>query len=352
MARLFEPLTLRGVTLRNRIMMSPMCQYSALDGIPGDWHLAHLGSRAAGGAGLVMAEATAVRPEGRISPGDTGIWDDAQAEAWTRVVRFLHEQGAAAGIQLAHAGRKASTARPWEGGGPVGPEQGGWRPVVGPTASAFAPNYPEPKPLSPAELAGVAESFAAGALRARDAGFDVVELHSGHGYLLHQFLSPLTNTRTDAWGQDRRLLLRQVVDAVRRVWPEERPLLVRLSCTDWVPGGLDIADTVQTARELREHGVDLLDCSSGGLLPGVAIQEYAGYQVAFAAQVRREAGLASGAVGRITAPAQAEQIVAGGQADIVILGRELLRNPHWPLEAAHALGVDVPWPVQYRRAKA
>jgi 2,4-dienoyl-CoA reductase-like NADH-dependent reductase (Old Yellow Enzyme family) len=351
MARLFESLTIRGVTLRNRVVVSPMCQYSAEDGVPNDWHLVHLGSRAVGGAGLVLTEATAVEPRGRISPADTGLWDDRQAEAWARIVRFVAAQGAVPGVQLAHAGRKASVARPWEGGRPLGPEEGGWRPVVGPTAEPFGPGYPAPQPLDAEGIRAVVAAFAAAAARARDAGFQVVEIHAGHGYLLHQFLSPLVNRREDAYGRDRRRLLLEVVDAVRRVWPEARPLFVRLSATDWVAGGIDVEDTVETARRLREHGVDVVDCSSGGLLPGVVVDERPGYQVPFAAEVRRRVGVATAAVGRITEPRQAEEVVARGDADLVFLARESLRQPYWPLHAARALGAEVPWPPQYLRAK-
>jgi 2,4-dienoyl-CoA reductase-like NADH-dependent reductase (Old Yellow Enzyme family) len=351
LAKLFEPLRLRGVVLRNRIVVSPMCQYSARDGLPDDWHLVHLGSRAVGGAALVFTEATAVEARGRISPGDTGLWNDAQAEAWERIVRFVAAQGAVPGVQLAHAGRKAGVARPWEGGRPLGPQEGGWQPV-GPTDEPFAPGYPVPHPLSPEEIAEVVRAFAAAAERARRAGFRVVEIHAAHGYLLHEFLSPLVNKRTDAYGQDRRRFLREVVDAVRAVWPEELPLFVRLSATDWVAGGIDAEDTVETARMLRAHGVDVVDCSSGGAVPGVAVPEAPGYQVPFAARVRQEAGIASAAVGRITEPEQAETILASGQADLVVLARAMLRDPYWPLRAAQALGVAVEyWPVQYLRAR-
>ena len=331
-------------------MVSPMCQYSAVDGVPTDWHLVHLGSRATGGAGLVMAEATAVQARGRISPADTGLWNDAQTEAWARIAAFVAAQGAVAGVQLAHAGRKASTARPWDGGGPLPPEEGGWRPVVGPSATPFAPGYPAPEPLDAAGIQGVVRAFADAAARARAAGFAVIELHGAHGYLLHSFLSPLVNQREDAYGRDRRRLLLEVVDAVRRVWPEDRPLFVRLSSTDWTPGGIDADDTVETARQLKEHGVDLVDCSSGGAIPGAAVPEAPGYQVPFAARVRRAAGIATGAVGRITEPTHAEAVLAAGEADLIVLGRALLADPYWPQVAAGRLGAEAPWPVQYGRA--
>ncbi len=350
MARLFEPMVLRGIRLRNRIVMSPMCQYSARDGVPDEWHLAHLGARAVGGAGLVVAEATAVEPAGRISPADAGLWNGVQAEAWARIARFVASQGAVAGIQLAHAGRKASTAAPWKGGKPLGPQEGGWRPVYGPTGEPFRPGHPEPEPLDPQGVARVVSAFAAAAARALEAGFATVEIHAAHGYLLHEFLSPLSNRRDDAYGRDRRRLLFEVVDAVRAVWPERLPLWVRLSASDYLPGGIDADDTVETARGLQRRGVDVVDCSSGGLQPNAAIPDRPGYQVPFAARVRREAGIATAAVGRITEPAQADAIVAGGEADLILLGRELLRRPYWPLEAATALGVQIDAPPQYARA--
>lgn len=348
---LFTPLALRSLTLRNRIMMSPMCQYSAEEGVPTDWHLVHLGSRATGGAAVVMAEATAVDPRGRISPGDTGIWNDAQVAAWRRVTAFVESQGAIPGVQLAHAGRKASTARPWEGGRPLAPEAGGWRPVFGPTDTPFGPEYPAPTPLDAAGIAEITASFASAARRALEAGFRIVEIHAAHGYLVHSFLSPLGNDRRDDYGRDRRRFLREVVTAVRAVWPEELPLFVRLSCTDWLPGGIDADDTVETARQLRALGVDLIDCSSGGVVPGVREEEAPGYRVEFARRVRQESGIASGAVGRITEPAQADKILQTGAADLIILGRSLLADPYWPLHAAEALDVPWDWPLQYRRAR-
>ena len=352
MSAVFEPLTLRGLTLPNRLWVSPMCQYSATDGLPDDWHLVHLGARAVGGAGLVVTEATAVNAEGRITPGDTGLYDDEQERRWTRIVGFLHEQGAAVGIQIAHAGRKASTAAPWEGGGDVRPEDGGWT-TLAPSPVAF-PGLREPRAMTTADLTRTVEDFAATAERAHRAGFDVAEVHAAHGYLLHEFLSPLANHRTDAYGGDRDARMRyplEVVEAVRSVWPAEKPLFVRVSASDWVEGGWTVDDTVAFARALAPLGVDLVDCSSGGAVPGARIELRPGYQVPFAQRVRAEAGLPTAAVGLLTDPHQVEQVVADGSADAVFLARELLRDPNFPLRAAHALGVDVAWPVQYQRAR-
>lgn len=349
---LFTPLTIGSVTLRNRIGMSPMCQYSAVDGFPTDWHLMHLGARAAGGVGLVILEATAVSPEGRISPFDLGIWSDDHIDALARLVKLIEPLGAVAGIQLAHAGRKASVGRPWEGGKPVPPAAGGW-PVVGPTAESFAPSYPTPTPLDKAGIAKVVSDFAAATRRALAAGFRWVEIHAAHGYLLHNFLSPLGNDRSDEYGGDlrgRARLLLEVTEAVRAAWPAELPLAVRLSCSDWTPEGLTIADTAEVARMLREQGVDLIDCSSGGIAPGITIPTGEGYQVPFASHIRREVRIATAAVGLITRPEHADAIVRNGEADLVLLGRELLRDPHWPLRAARALGHDLAPPPQYLRA--
>lgn len=353
MSVLFTPLRLRGVELRNRVAVSPMCQYSAVDGRAEPWHLVHLGSRAVGGAGLLIAEATAVLPEGRISPADLGLWSDPHAAALAPIAAFIESQGAVAGIQLAHAGRKASTAPPWSGGGPVAADDGGWTPVA-PSPLPFAPGHPEPAELGTAAIDAVVEAFAAAAGRAARAGFRVVELHMAHGYLLHEFLSPLTNRRNDAWGgslENRMRLPLAVARAVRAAWPEELPLFARLSVTDWVEGGWDLPSSIVLASRLRELGVDLVDCSSGGLVPQARIPTGPGYQVPFAAAIRREAGIATGAVGLITAPEQAEQIVATGEADLVLLARELLRDPYWPLHAARALGAETAWPSQYLRAK-
>ncbi|ABB32796.1 NADH:flavin oxidoreductase/NADH oxidase [Geobacter metallireducens RCH3] len=353
MSALFTPFTLRSVTFRNRIFVSPMCQYSSLDGMPTDWHLVHLGSRAVGGAGLVMVEATAVSPEGRISPDDSGIWDDRHGEGFAPITRFIAEQGAVPGIQLAHAGRKASTDLPWRGGLPLGPEARGWQPVA-PSPRPFAADYPVPRELTVEEMDDVVSQFRDGAQRALAAGFQVVEIHMAHGYLLHEFLSPLSNRRTDDFGgslENRIRLPLRVTRAVREVWPADLPLFVRISATDWVEGGWDLDQSVVLARKLREAGVDLVDCSAGFLTPDAVIPFGSGYQTPFATAIRREAGIPTGTVGFITDPAQAEQIVATGLADAVLLAREMLRDPYWPLHAARSLGVNVPWPPQYERAK-
>ncbi|CAG0959844.1 12-oxophytodienoic acid reductase [Burkholderiales bacterium] len=353
MSALFTPLTLRSVTFRNRIFVSPMCQYSSRDGMPTDWHLVHLGSRAVGGAGLVMVEATAVSPEGRISPDDSGIWDDRHAEGFAPIARFIAEQGAVPGIQLAHAGRKASTDLPWRGGLPLEPEARGWQPVA-PSPRPFDSSHPVPRELSEADLDDVVRQFVEGARRALAAGFRVAEIHMAHGYLLHEFLSPLSNRRTDEYGgslENRLRLPLRVTRAVRNAWPADLPLFVRISATDWVEGGWDLGQSVVLARLLKKTGVDLIDCSAGFLTPDAAIPFGPGYQTPFATAIRHEAGIATGTVGFITQPAQAEQIVATGLADAVLLAREMLRDPYWPLHAAHTLGVDIPWPVQYERAK-
>jgi 2,4-dienoyl-CoA reductase-like NADH-dependent reductase (Old Yellow Enzyme family) len=346
-------LRLREVTLRNRIAVSPMCQYSAREGVPNEWHLVHLGSRAVGGAGLVIAEASAVAPEGRISPDDTGLWSEEQAAAWAPIARFIAEQGAVPAIQLAHAGRKASTDAPWRGGQPVGAEGRGWTPV-GPSPLPFAPGHPVPRELSEDEIVGVVGAFRDAARRAEAAGFLAVEIHMAHGYLLHQFLSPLANRRTDEYGgslQNRMRLPLDVARAVREAFPVERPVLARISATDWVEGGWDLEQSVVLARALGERGVDLVDCSSGGTVPDAKVPLGPGYQVPFAAKVRERARIATGAVGLLTDPAQAEAIVAGGQADLVLLARQMLRDPYWPLHAAQALGAEESWPAQYLRAR-
>lgn len=351
MSRLFDPITVRGLTLPNRAWVSPMCQYSATDGVPGDWHLVHLGQFATGGAGLVMTEATAVVPEGRISPQDTGIWNDTQAGAWRRIVDFVHGQGTVIGMQLGHAGRKGSTRRPWEGPGSVPPEEGGWE-SVGPSATAFG-RYAPPRALTTDEVAVLPQAFAEAAQRAVDAGFDVLELHFAHGYLVHQFLSPLSNTRTDRYGGDfegRTRLALEIADAVRAT--TSVPLFARLSATDWTDGGWALDDSVRLAKLLAERGIDLIDTSTGGNTPNPEIPVGPGYQVPFAERIRAEAGLPTGAVGMITDPHQAEEILEKDQADVVFLARALLRDPHWPLRAANALGADVPWPDQYARAKS
>ena len=352
MPHLFDPLPIRSLTLANRIVVSPMCQYSSVDGFSNDWHLAHLGARAVGGAALVMTEATAVTPDGRISPQDLGIYDDGHAPGLARIVHFVHAQKALAGIQLAHAGRKGSTRRPWEPPGTVTPANGGWQPV-GPTGEPFTDNYPVPRPLRVDEIPGVLDAFRTAARRALGAGFDVVEIHAAHGYLIHEFYSPLVNTRNDAYGgsyDNRVRLCLEVVDAVRDVWPERLPVFVRISATDWKEGGWDLEQSVELARRLRDRGVDLVDCSSGGAVHDQQIAVGPGYQVPFAERIRRDAGVATGAVGMITEAAQADAIVRGGQADVVLLARELLRDPYWPLHAADKLGHVVPWPPQYLRA--
>lgn len=353
MSKLFSRFKLRGLEFKNRIFVSPMCQYSAQDGIADTWHMVHLGSRAVGGAGLVMVEATAVVPEGRISPYDMGIWSDRHAEALAPIARFILEQGAAPAIQLAHAGRKASADAPWFSRGPLVPENGGWQ-VVAPSAVPFSPNSPLPRELAEAELDVIVAAFVAAAKRSLAAGFEVVEIHMAHGYLLHEFLSPLSNRRNDTYGgslENRARFPLRVAQAVREVWPQNLPFFVRISATDWVEGGWDLAQSLQLCLWLKEAGVDLIDCSSGGLTPDAKIPAGPGFQTPSAAAIRQELGIAVGAVGLITAPVQAEQIVATGSADAVFLARELLRDPYWPLHAAKILGAEVQWPVQYERAK-
>jgi 2,4-dienoyl-CoA reductase-like NADH-dependent reductase (Old Yellow Enzyme family) len=352
MAHLLDPLKLRDLELSNRIVVSPMCEYSSRDGFADDWHLVHLGSRAVGGAGLVMTEAAAVTAVGRISPEDLGIWRDEHVEMLARIVRFVRSQGSAAGMQLAHAGRKGSTFRPWDGEGGVPPSQGGWEPV-GPGEAPFAPGHPVPHALTEAGIGEVVASFRRAAERALAAGFDLVEIHAAHGYLIHQFLSPLVNERPDSYGgsfDNRVRLCLEVVDAVRAVWPERLPVFVRLSCADWVPGGWDIEQSVALARLMRARGVDLIDCSSGGAVPRAHVPVAPGYQVPFAERIRREAGVATGAVGLITTPTQAQAIIAAGQADCIIMARQFLREPYWPLHAAAELGRTIDWPAQYLRA--
>jgi 2,4-dienoyl-CoA reductase-like NADH-dependent reductase (Old Yellow Enzyme family) len=356
MSELLNPLTIRGITLRNRIVMSPMCQYSAEEGFANDWHMVHLGSRAVGGTALIVAEATAVTRDGRISPADLGIWSDEHVEPLARIVRFVHSQGAqgaVAGIQLAHAGRKASTEPPWKGGGPIlTPEAGGWT-VSGPSPIPFRPDGPVPVPLDEAGLDAVVAAFEAAARRALAAGFRVVEIHAAHGYLLHQFLSPLSNHREDQYGgslENRMRLLLRVAGRLREVMPEELPLFVRISATDWAEGGWDIEQSVELSKRLKEIGVDLIDVSSGGTLPRVSIPVGKGYQVPFARRIRQEAEIRTGAVGMITEARHADEIVAEGSADLVFLARELLREPYWALKAQRELGTAPSWPVQYQRA--
>ena len=352
MTNLFSPLTLRGLTLPNRIAVSPMCQYQAEDGLVNEWHSVHYGGLAQGGAGLILTEAAAVAPEARISPNDLGLWNDAQAEALIPITRFMAAQGAVPGVQLAHAGRKASNPAPWKGSGSVPLAAGGWVPVA-PSALPFDAGWTVPTALDEAGISGVVAAFVAAARRALAAGFQVAEIHAAHGYLLHQFLSPLTNHREDRYGgsfETRTRLAREVVAAVRAEWPERLPLFVRLSATDWVDGGWDLEQSVQLAAALKDLGADLVDCSSGGLVPGAKIPVGPGYQVSFAARIRAATGVPTGAVGLITESRQAEQILAEGSADLILLGRELLRDPRWPLRAAQELGVEAPWPASYIRA--
>jgi 2,4-dienoyl-CoA reductase-like NADH-dependent reductase (Old Yellow Enzyme family) len=350
---LFSPLEIRGVTIRNRIAVSPMCQYSSIEGMANDWHLVHLGSRAVGGAGIVIVEATAVTREGRISPGDLGIWDDMHVDPLARIARFLSSMGSVPAIQLAHAGRKASTATPFDGGGSLTtPERGAWE-TLAPSAIPFSPGDPPPRSLSAGEIEEVIAAFGIAASRAVRAGFRTIEIHSAHGYLLHEFLSPLTNKRSDAYGgtlENRMRIVVEVAERIRSVIPEDMPLFTRVSSTDWVEGGWDAAQTVALACALHAQGVDLIDCSSGGAVPGAVIPSGPGYQVPFAAEVREKAGILTGAVGLITEPEQANEIVASGKADIVLLAREMLREPYWAMKAARAMGREVHLPKQYERA--
>ena len=353
MSRLFSPLKLRNIEFKNRIFVSPMCQYSSESSMPGDWHFVHLGSRAAGGAALVLTEATAVSPEGRISPRDLGIWSDAHIPPFQKVSAFIRAQGAVSGIQLAHAGRKASTDVPWRSREALNPEKGGWE-TVAPSPIPFDRQSPAPRELVPADIEEMTAKFVEAARRSLKAGFEVLEIHMAHGYLFHQFLSPLTNHRDDRYGGSLENRLRfplETAKAVRDVWPASLPLFVRISCTDWVEKGWGLEQSIELCRRMKTIGVDLMDCSSGGLVPDARIPAGPGYQVPFAAAIRQEVGIATGAVGLITEPAQAEQIVSTGQADAVLLAREFLRDPYWPLHAAPALGADIPWPKPYERAK-
>jgi 2,4-dienoyl-CoA reductase-like NADH-dependent reductase (Old Yellow Enzyme family) len=352
-SRTFEPLTIRSVSFPNRIWVSPMCQYSSENGLPHDWHLVHLGARAVGGAGMVMVEASGVSPEGRITAWDSGIWSRAHAEAFKRIVAFIEGQGAVSAIQLAHAGRKASTDVPWRGGRPIVEGEHSWQ-TLAPSAIPFRDDYPTPRAMSRHALEQCVDDFARAAVYAREAGFRVVEIHAAHGYLLHEFLSPLANGRTDDYGgslDNRMRFPLAVTRAVRDAWPAELPLFVRISASDWVEGGWTVKDSVVFATRLREIGVDLVDCSSGGMVPGAKIEVGPGYQVPFARAVRAGAGVATAAVGMITTATQIEEILASGSADAVFLARQLLRDPYFPLHAARELGVDVKWPVQYERAQ-
>ncbi|MCU0377361.1 MAG: NADPH dehydrogenase NamA [Bacteroidales bacterium] len=352
MSKLFSSLTIRDITLKNRIVMSPMCQYSAAEGFASDWHLVHYGARASGGAGLIIMEATAVAPEGRITPGDMGLWSDDHIEGLKGIVSFVHQQGAVAGIQLAHAGRKASCALPFQGGKQLEVKQGGWS-TVAPSAIPFNEGERLPEPLDRKGIGKVISDFRNAAIRAREAGFRVAEIHSAHGYLLFEFLSPLSNKRNDEYGgsfDNRTRLLREVAEAVRSVWPAGDPLFVRISVTDWTEGGWRTEESVRLASILKEIGVDLIDCSSGGNIYNAVIPFSPGYQVPFSAAVRAT-GVLTGAVGLITTAGQTESILQEEKADLILLGRELLRNPYFPLQAARELGDDISWPVQYTRAK-
>jgi 2,4-dienoyl-CoA reductase-like NADH-dependent reductase (Old Yellow Enzyme family) len=353
MSKLFSPLRIKDITLKNRIAVSPMCQYSALDGFATDFHLVHLGSRAIGGTGLIIQEATAVSPEGRITPGDLGIWDDRHVEKLKGIVKFIHEHGAVSGIQLAHAGRKASCARPWEGGKQLRQNEGGWK-THAPSAIAFNPEDEAPQTLDADGIKKVVADFKDAAQRAFQTGYKLIEIHSAHGYLVHQFLSPLSNHRTDNYGgsfENRIRLLLEIIEAVNTVWPHNLPLFVRLSATDYVEGGWNVDETVQLASILKTRGADLIDCSSGGTVPYAKIPFGPGYQVAFAERIRKEACIMTGAVGMITEAIQAEDILAREQADLILIARASLRDPYFALHAAHRLGDDIAWPLQYLRAK-
>jgi 2,4-dienoyl-CoA reductase-like NADH-dependent reductase (Old Yellow Enzyme family) len=349
---IFRPITFRSVTSRNRIMVSPMCQYSAIDGVPNDWHLQHLGARAVGGAGIVCTEMTNVEARGRISPGCLGLWNDAQRDAFARIARFIQSQGALAAIQIAHAGRKGSTSPPWEGGKQLPLDNGGWQNVSA-SALPFSEGQNPPAEADVATIAAIVKGFAASAKRAREAGFDIIELHGAHGYLIHQFLSPLSNRRSDQYGgsfENRIRFLLEVIDAVRSEWPDDKPLFVRLSCVDWVDGGWDLESCVKLVQKLKDDGkVDLIDSSSGGLDPRQKIPLFPGYQVQFANELRRRTGISTGALGMINAPDLAEQILASGQADVVVMARAFLNDPYWPLHAAKVLKAKIAWPPQYER---
>ena len=354
MAHLLQPLKLREITFRNRIFVSPMCQYSSEDGFPSDWHLVHLGSRAVGGAGLVMVEASAVSPEGRISPADSGMWSIEHANAYRRIANFIKQQHSIPGIQIAHAGRKASTEAPWRGGKGIPASLGGWQPLA-PSAIAFDVDYPLPREMSADDLENVVDQFTAAAGFAIAGGFEVVEIHMAHGYLLHEFLSPLSNRRNDDYGgclENRMRLPLRVAEAVRRVVPAMYPVFARISASDWADGGWDLSQSVELCRQLKLLGIDLIDCSSGGLVPHARIELGPGYQVPFAQVIRAKADIPTGAVGMITTPEQAQAIVASGEADAVLLAREFLRDPYFPLRAAHVLGAQIDWPVQYGRAQS
>lgn len=353
MSHLFSPITIKNLSLKNRIVVSPMCQYSAEDGFTSDYHLVHLGSRAMGGAGLIITEAASVSPEGRISPGDIGIWKDDHIEGLKRITDFIHKYGSVAGIQLAHAGRKASFKAPWLDPKQISIAEGGWQ-TVAPSAIPFNDEDTIPQALDAAGIAKVKEDFKSATVRAKEAGFKVIEIHAAHGYLIHQFLSPLSNERTDQYGgsfENRVRLLLELVDTIQEVWPADHALFVRISATDWAEGGWDADEAVQLAALLKAKGVDLIDASSGGLTKQQQIPVFPGYQVQFAERIKTEAGIMSGAVGLITDAQQAEDILKAGQADLIFIAREFLRDPYFPLHAAEALDVELKWPVQYERAK-
>lgn len=353
MSQLFSPLTLRELTFKNRIFVSPMCQYSSDNGLPTPWHMVHLGSRAVGGAAMVMVEATGVSPEGRISPDDSGIWSDAHAQAFKPITRFIKEQHSVPAIQLAHAGRKASTAAPWLGGGGLAPTERGWEPIA-PSAIPFSETSLAPLEMTIDDIEQVSKQFDAAARHSLEAGFEVAELHAAHGYLLHEFLSPLSNHRTDEYGgsfENRTRLALRIAKSLREIWPAKWPVFVRISATDWADGGWDLDQSIRLSKAFKEIGIDLIDCSSGGLVPYAKIPLGPGYQVPFAQAIREQAHIATGAVGLITEAEQAEQIIAQGKADAVLLARAMLRDPYWPISAARTLGADIEWPVQYGRAK-
>jgi len=353
MASLFSPLPIKGITFRNRIAVSPMCQYSSKEGEVNEWHLVHLGSRAAGGAGVVIQEATAVLPEGRITPGDLGLYNDRQMEKLKPVTQFLKEQGAVAGIQLAHAGRKASCARPWEGGSQLKPDEGGWS-TVAPSSLPFNPEDEAPQELDIPSIQLVVSGFKEAAHRAFMAGYNLLEIHAAHGYLIHQFLSPLSNQRKDHYGgsfENRIRLLIEIIIAVQEVWPENLPLIVRISATDWEEGGWNLQESIEVSKILKSEGVDLIDTSTGGLVPWAKIPFRPGYQVPFAEKIRKEASIMTGAVGLITEARQAEEILVREQADLILFGRAFLNDPHFALHAAKSLEEEISWPVQYLRAK-
>ncbi|MDA8159035.1 MAG: NADPH dehydrogenase NamA [Deltaproteobacteria bacterium] len=354
MRMLFEPIEIGGIKIKNRIMMAPMCMYSAVDGVIGDFHSAHLGARAVGGVGLIIVEATGVSPEGRISPYDAGIWNEKQVDAFSPLVKFCKSCGSVMGIQLAHAGRKASTNAPWLGDNPLKQDEGGWQ-VLGPSSIPFNEDYPVPKEMDENDIKKVIKDFANGAKNADKAGFDLIEIHAAHGYLINEFLSPLSNKRKDKYGgsiENRARLLLEVLEAIKSEgWPKNKPIFVRISAVDWVEGGFDIESAVVLAKMLKEAGVSLIDCSSGGIAPNAKMNIYYGYQLGFAKEIREKAGIAVSGVGLITKPEFADFILSSGTADMVEMGRELLRNPYWPLMAAHKLGVDIEWPKQYLRAR-